>query len=100
MNIKIFFVAILSAIFLTNCFPGGNENSTTIPAGEIGADSRSVELQAVGEEIQPGYYVVDPLKIQGKKLIIPETMAKTSICIGVYSKKKERCIGIYIERKK
>ena len=78
------------------------QEAQVISVAEVGLKSRAVSVTSVGKEVAPGIYQVDPASIQGKRLIMPAsgssaTLVKVGVCIGVWSKKKERCIGIWIQ---
>jgi hypothetical protein len=44
--------------------------------------SPAVNLTAVGKEVSPGLFVVDPNAIQGKRLAIPSGGKVKQICLG------------------
>ncbi len=78
------------------------QETQVISVAEVGAKSPTVSIRAVGKEVAPGIYQVDPESIQGKRLIMPANgsgtaLVKVGVCIGVWHKKKERCIGIWIQ---
>jgi len=73
-----------------------------ISVAEVGIKSPTVSIRAVGKEVAPGVYQVDPKSIQGKRLLMPTAgsgtaLVKVGVCIGVWHKKKERCIGIWVQ---
>ena len=78
------------------------QQTQVITVAEVGPKSRAVSVTAVGKEVAPGIYQVDPASVQGKRLIMPSSgsgaaLVKVGVCIGVWSKKKQRCIGIWIQ---
>ncbi len=78
------------------------QEAQVISVAEVGIKSRAVSIKAVGKEVAPGIYQVDPESIKGKRLVMPATgsgtaLVKVGVCIGVWHKKKERCIGIWIQ---
>ncbi len=78
------------------------QQAQVISVAEVGLRSPAVSITSVGKEVAPGIYQVDPSSIQGKRLIMPaagssSALVKVGVCIGVWSKKKQRCIGIWIQ---
>ena len=79
------------------------QKAQVITVAEVGLKSPAVSVTSVGKEVAPGIYQVDPASIKGKRLIMPTTgsaatLVKVGVCIGVWSKKKQRCIGIWIQK--
>ena len=78
------------------------QETQVISVAEVGKKSQAVSIRAVGKEVAPGIYQVDPESIKGKRLVMPATgsgtaFVKVGVCIGVWHKKKQRCIGIWIQ---
>ena len=66
-----------------------------IQAGTVTEKSPAVSLRAVGRQVAPGGFEVDPSSIRGKRLTIPGDQTLRFICIGKW--KAGECKGIYIE---
>ncbi|GEM_PF-4955903 len=66
-----------------------------IQIGTVTEKSPAVSLKAVGKEVVPGGFEVDPGAIRGKRLTIPGGQILRFICIGKW--KAGECKGIYIE---
>jgi len=66
-----------------------------IQVGTVTEKSPAVSLKAVGKEVAPGGFEVDPGAIRGKRLTIPGGQTLRFICIGKW--KAGECKGIYIE---
>jgi hypothetical protein len=66
-----------------------------IQVGTVTEKSPAVSLRAVGKQVAPGGFEVDPSSIRGKRLTIPGDQTLRFICIGKW--KAGECKGIYIE---
>ena len=66
-----------------------------IQVGTVTEKSPAVTLKAVGKEVAPGVFEVDPSSIRGKRLTITPGQTLKSICIGKW--KAGECTGIYIQ---
>lgn len=67
-----------------------------IQVGTVTEKSPAVSLRAVGKQVAPGEFEVDPESIRDKRLIIPNDQKRiSSICIGKWI--NGECRGIYIK---
>lgn len=67
----------------------------SIQVGTVTRQAPAVSLKAVGKEVAPGGFEVDPGVIRGKRLTIPGGQTLRFICIGKW--KNGECKGTYIE---
>jgi hypothetical protein len=71
-------------------------SEASIQVGTVTEGSPAVSLKAVGKEVAPRIFEVDPGAIRGKRLTIPRgEQGARFICIGKW--KNGECRGIYIE---
>ena len=67
----------------------------SVQVGTVTEKSQAVSLKAIGKEVAPGVFEVDPDAIRGKRLTIPRGETLWHICIGKW--KAGECTGIYID---
>lgn len=103
---KQFLIAVAAVFVLTGtanlqterrqsgALPPPTEN--TIEVGTVTARSAAVNIKAIGKEVAPGVFEVDPNAVRGKRLVAPRgDQALRFVCIGKW--KNGECKGIYIE---
>ena len=96
-RVSLFIVAAGLLVFAGAASPQSTERVAggTIQVGTVTGRSPAVSLKAVGKEVAPGMFEVDPGSISGKRLTVPHDQAQRKICIGRW--KDGECRGIYIE---
>ena len=67
----------------------------SVQVGTVTEKSQAVSLKAIGKEVAPGVFEVDPDAIRGKRLTIPRGQTLKHVCIGRW--REPECKGIYIE---
>lgn len=93
--------SIVTALFIiagaANAQPERVQSADSIQVGTVNARSASVNLSAVGKEVSPGMFEVDPKSVRAKRLVLSGGggQAVRSICIGKW--KNGECKGILIE---
>ena len=66
----------------------------SVQVGTVTEKSQAVSLKAIGKEVAPGVFEVDPDAILGKRLTIPGGQTRGTICIGRWE--NGVCTGILI----
>ena len=99
LNFRKLFPIVVAAVLV--CASAANAQTerrlpeAPIQVGTVTEKSPAVSLKAVGKEVAPGGFEVDPGAIRGKRLTIPGGQTLRFICIGKW--KAGECKGIYIE---
>lgn len=69
---------------------------TAIQVGTVTRGSPAVNLNAIGREVAPGVFEIEPSSIRGRRITVPRgDLGARVVCIGRW--KNGECKGIYIE---
>ena len=69
----------------------------SIQLDRVTANSPSVNLKDVGNEVAPGIVEVAPSSIRGKRLVLPRGGAARKTCLGKWNGQTKTCEGVFIE---
>lgn len=92
-------IAVAVLVFASAANPQATERRApeiSTQAGTVAQGAPAIDLKAVGREVAPGVFEVDPGSLHGKRLILPATGGTAKqLCIGKWD--GGSCRGIYIQ---